>query len=311
MKKQFTVRELIKDMSLEVVNASTKNIDFKIRTSEVTRPGLQLIGFYDKFRPARLQVIGNAEWEYINKLSKEEKELRLRDYLSKDLSAIILTAGNEVFEELESIAIETDTTLLKTQKSTSKFINDFYSYSSKKLSAKESVHGVLIEVYGLGVMLTGSSGIGKSETALDLVTRGHKLVSDDVVEITRINDFLEGESPDLTRHFMEIRGVGILDIERLYGVGSVKQSQEIDLVIELENWDKEKTYDRLGFDETYTELLGINVPTITIPMKPGRNTAMIIEVATRNLIQKKLGYNAAEELNKRVLKKIEERKNNK
>lgn len=309
MKKFFTINDLVKDMNLDVIYLSTKNKDYKMDTSEVTRPGLQLSGFYKKFIPSRLQVIGNAEWEYLNQLDKSEREEKLKDYLSNDISAIVITAGNPVFEDLELVAINTDTTLLRTEMTTSKFINDYYSYSSKIIASKEASHGVLIEVYGMGVFLQGKSGIGKSETALDLVTRGHKLVSDDVVEITRVNDYLEGQSPELTRHFMEIRGVGILDIERLYGVGSVKTTQEIDLVIELENWDSDKFYDRLGFEETYTEILGINIPKITIPMKPGRNTAMIIEVATRNLIQKKLGYNAAEELNKRVLEKIEERKN--
>ncbi len=311
MAKYFTVKEFIKNLDLDIVNVSSKNENSHMFTNEVTRPGLQLAGFYKKFIPSRLQVIGNAEWEYLSELDEETRRKKIKEFLNNDLSAVVVTAGNEIFPELEAIAIGTDTTLLKTKRTTSKFINEYYNFASKKLARKDSVHGVLIEVYGIGVLLTGKSGIGKSETALDLVTRGHKLVSDDVVEITRMNDSLEGESPELTRHFMEIRGVGILDIERLYGVGSVKKTQEINLVIELENWDFEKTYDRLGFDETYSEILGINMPTITIPMKPGRNTAMIIEVATRNLIQKKLGYNAAEELNNRVLEKIKERKNSK
>lgn len=308
MTKYFTVEKLIEKLHLEVANISSNVKNAKIFTSEVNRPGLQLVGFFEKFLPSRLQVIGNAEWRYLEDLSKEERSIKLSEFARKPISGIVVTAGNEIFEELIAAAIEGDVTLLSTNDTTSKFINDFYKFASKELSPKESIHGVLIEVYGLGVLLRGSSGIGKSETALDLVTRGHKLVSDDVVEITRLNDIIEGESPDLTRHFMEIRGVGILDIERLYGVGSVKQTQEVDLVIELENWDLEKSYDRLGFDETYSELLGLNIPTITIPMKPGRNTAMIIEVATRNLIQKKLGYNAAQELNNRVLEKIKERK---
>lgn len=308
MAKHFTIENLIKDLRLEVINISTNAKNTKLYTSEVNRPGLQLVGFFEKFLPSRLQVIGNAEWQYLDELSKEERRERLLEFAKKPIPGIVVTAGNEVFEELEAVVMELDVTLLRTEDTTSKFINDFYNFASKQMALKDSIHGVLIEVYGLGVLLLGNSGIGKSETALDLVTRGHKLVSDDVVEITRVNDVIEGESPELTRHFMEIRGVGILDIERLYGVGSVKQSQELDLIIELENWDLDKNYDRLGFDETYTEILGLNIPTIAIPMKPGRNTAMIIEVATRNLIQKKLGYNAAQELNNRVLEKIKDRK---
>lgn len=308
MTKYFTVEKLIENLHLEVINVSTNVKQTNIYTSEVNRPGLQLVGFYEKFLPSRLQVIGNAEWQYLNELSSQERKVKLLEFVERPISGIVVTAGNEIFTELEEAVIKKDVTLLRTKDTTSKFINDFYNFASKKLALKDSIHGVLIEVYGLGVLLLGKSGIGKSETALDLVTRGHRLVSDDVVEITRLNDTIEGESPELTRHFMEIRGVGILDIERLYGVGSVKQSQEVDLVIELENWDMEKSYDRLGFDETYSEILGLNIPTITIPMKPGRNTAMIIEVATRNLIQKKLGYNAAQELNNRVLEKIKDRK---
>lgn len=309
MEKFFTLEDLIKNLNLDVINTSSDYKELKISTSEVNRPGLQLVGFFQKFKESRLQLIGNAESQFLVDLSTEERKNRYCEYMKLDFPAIVITDSNQVPAELEEAAIEMDKTLLRTKSPTSKFINEYYTFATKKLAPKISMHGVLIEVYGLGVFLTGKSGIGKSETALDLVSRGHRLISDDVVEITKVNDFLEGESPELTRHFMELRGVGILDIERLYGVGSVKQTQEIDLVIGLENWDSEKTYDRLGFEETYTEILGINIPTITIPMKPGRNTAMIIEVASRNQIQKKLGYNAALELNKRVLEKIEERKN--
>lgn len=311
MTKFFTVCELIENLKLEVVNKSTKAGDLKIYSREVNRAGLQLAGHYQRFKSSRIQIIGNAEWQYLCDLTGSERRQKLLTFAKKDIPALVITAGNYIFDELADVAVETDLTLLKTKDPTSKFMNDHYNFVSKKLARRESVHGVLIEVYGLGVLLRGKSGIGKSETALDLVTRGHKLVSDDVVEITRLSDVLEGESPELTRHFMEIRGIGILDIERLYGVSSVKKSQEIDLIIELEDWDMDKVYDRLGFEETYTNFLGLNIPTIAIPMKPGRNTAMIIEVATRNLIQKKLGYHAAEELNNRVLKRISERKNDK
>lgn len=310
MEKYFTVEELLKNINLEIIHLARDYKEAQINTSEVNRPGLQLVGFYEEFSGSRLQLIGNAETQYLESLEATTRKERIENYLKLEIPAIVVTNSNVISDELKEAAIKKDKTLLLTSSTTSKFMNDYYTLASKKLAPKISIHGVLIEIYGLGVLLTGKSGIGKSETALDLVSRGHRLISDDIVEITKVNDYLEGESPELTRHFMELRGVGILDIERLYGVGSVKQTQEIDLVIELENWDMDKSYDRLGFDETYTEILSTNIPTISIPMKPGRNIALVIEVASRNHIQKKLGYNAAIELNNRVLEKIKERKKN-
>ncbi|MDO5028630.1 MAG: HPr(Ser) kinase/phosphatase [Bacillota bacterium] len=310
MEKYFTVEDLINNIDLDLVCLAKDYKDVKIITSEVNRPGLQLVGFYQEFKESRLQLIGNAESQYLSHLDPEKRKNRIDNYMKLTFPAIVVTDSNKIPKELEEAAKKADKTLLTTKASTSKFMNDYYNFAIKKLAPKISIHGVLIEIYGLGVLLTGKSGIGKSETALDLVSRGHRLISDDVVEITKVNDYLEGESPELTRHFMELRGVGILDIERLYGVGAVKQTQVIDLVIELENWDTDKSYDRLGLDETYTEILATNIPTISIPMKPGRNTAMVIEVASRNHIQKSLGYNAAIELNNRVLEKIQKRKKN-
>lgn len=304
MTKYFTLDEMIDGLQTEVIYKSTDHDEIKIYSSEVNRPGLQLTGYYPRFSPTRVQVLGNAEWQYLKDMTGTERRFKLLELTRHPIPVLVFTANNYIFDEVIDICMKNDVTLLRSKEKTSKLINDLYNFALKKLAPKTSVHGVLVEVYGSGVLLTGKSGVGKSETALDLVRKGHKLVSDDVVEITKINDILVGESPELTRHFMEIRGVGILDIERLYGVSAVKTDQDVDLIIELENWDDEKEYDRAGFDENYTELLGVNLPTITIPMKPGRNTAMIIEVATRNLLQKKLGYNAAEELNKKILKKI-------
>lgn len=307
MTKYFTIKNMVDKLGLEVINKSTGVDNNKIYSSEINRPGLQLAGYYSRFEPLRIQLIGNAEWQYLKDLTGRERRTTFLEFTRRDIPAIVFTSNNYIFDELIDVAIKNDATILRTKESTSKFTSDFYNFASKMLAPKKSVHGVLVEVNGSGVLLTGKSGIGKSETALDLVTKGHKLVSDDVVEITRIQDYLIGESPELTRHFMEIRGVGILDIERLYGVSAVIKEQKIDLIIELEDWDEKKQYDRLGFDEKYTEILRINIPTITIPMKPGRNTAMVIEVATRNTVQKKLGYNAAKELNDRVLRRMAER----
>ena len=220
--------------------------------------------------------------------------------LSYPIPAMIFSRNLEVFPEVIELAKKYNRTILRTDITTSKLVNKLINYLDFVLAPSMLVHGVLVEVYGLGILIIGESGVGKSETALELIKRGHRLVADDVVEIRKIEGELRGQSPQLVRYFMEIRGIGILDIERLYGVGAIKREEFIDLVIELEFWEEGKEYDRLGLDEVYTELLGKKVPKLTIPVRPGRNTAMIVEVAARNLRQKMLGYNAAEELSRRI-----------
>jgi HPr kinase/phosphorylase len=213
-----------------------------------------------------------------------------------------------IFPELLELAKKHNRTLLRAKKNTSIVINELVSFLSINLAPTITMHGVLIEVYGIGVLITGKSGIGKSETALDLIIRGHRLVADDSVEIRKDEDRLFGQCPELIRYFMEIRGIGIIDVERLYGVGAVKESEYIDLVVQLEFWDDKKVYDRLGLDEETTEILGVKVPRVVVPVKPGRNLAMIVELAARNNRQKRLGYNAAQVLNDKILKEIEVRK---
>ncbi len=299
------LKEIIDEMDLEVIHESSDIDDVKIYSSEISRPGLQLVGYFEKFVPERLQLIGSAEWHYLNQLSYEDRYKSLDNFLSYPISALIISKDLPIFPELYDIIKKHDKTLLKSKDITSKLSNKLISYIDLQLSPETRMHGVLVEVYGVGILITGKSGVGKSETALDLVIRGHRLVSDDIVIVKKIEDMLQGRSPEITRHFMEIRGLGILDIERLYGVGSVKYDEFIEMVIELELWDETKEYDRIGLDERYTEILGIPISTSTVPVRPGRNVAMIIEVAARNYRQKALGYNAASELNEKIRRQIE------
>lgn len=303
--------DLINDLGLERIYIS-EDVDLvKIETTDISRPGLQMAGYYEKFVPERVQVIGSAEWHFLKDMNESNRLDVLEKFIQYPIPVIIVTRGNEVFPELIELSKKYNKTLLYSEKTTSKVIGELVSYLGLKLAPTTSLHGVLLEVFGVGVLLTGKSGIGKSETALDLITRGCRLISDDIVEIKRVEDTLRGSCPELTRYFLEIRGIGILDIERLYGISAVKQYDYLDMVVELEAWNPDKEYDRVGLDEETIEILGIELPKVTIPVKPGRSIAMIVEVAAKNNRQKRLGYNAAEELNERVRKSIQERKANK
>lgn len=310
MQKFFTVEEVIEELGyFDILNLSSDVKERRITNSELNRPGLALSGFFERFDETRVQVIGNVESEFLANMTEDALKKSIEDLFSRDIPAVIITSGNKVYDEIKIAAKKYDITILKAEQKTSRVISDYYNFAERRLAPHISVHGVLVEIYGLGVLIKGKSGIGKSETALDLITRGHRLVSDDIVDITNIGNDLIGQSPSVTRHFMEIRGVGILNIERLYGASSVKSDQEINLVINLENWDEEKDYDRLGLDTSYENILGVDVKTVSIPMRPGRNTAMVIEVASRNETLKSLGYSAVEELTTRIEGKIEDRKN--
>lgn len=295
-----TIDKLIEDLELEIIYEADGMERVKISASEVNRPGLPLAGYMDVFAYDRLQIIGKVEWCYCNSLDYELRFKRFEQLFSYPIPAIIFSRGLEVFPEVIELAQKYNRTVLKTEITTTKLVNRLINYLDYVLAPEMIVHGVLVEVYGLGILITGESGVGKSETALELIKRGHRLVADDVVEIKKVEGELRGQSPEVVRYFMEIRGIGILDIERLYGVGAIKSEEFIDLVIELEFWDSKKEYDRLGLDEVYIELLGEKVPKLTIPVRPGRNIAMIVEVAARNARQKMLGYNAAEELSKKI-----------
>lgn len=305
--KYVTLEKIIRDLNLEVVFSSTDIEDVKIASSEIGRPGLQMAGYFEKFAPERIQIIGNSEWWFYDELDDISRYDSIDKLLTYPLPALILSRNLPAFPELIELAKKHNRTILRTDMATTRLINKIINHVDYLLAPETTVHGVLVEVFGLGVLITGKSGVGKSETALDLVIRGHRLVADDTIDIKRVEDELRGEAPELTRHFMEIRGLGILNIERLYGVSSVKPGDYIDLVVELELWDKDKEYDRVGLDEHYTDILGVKLSTVVVPVRPGRNIAMIIEVAARNFRQKKLGYNAAFELNEKIKTVIENR----
>jgi HPr kinase/phosphorylase len=306
-----TLKDLVEDLGLEKIHLSDDFETVRIYTTDISRPGLQLTGYYEKFVPERVQVIGSAEWHYLRDLEESKRVEVLEKLIQHPIPVIIVTRNHEIFPELLELSKKYGKTLVRGEKTTSKIINDLVTYLGLKLAPTTSLHGVMLEVFGVGVLITGKSGIGKSETALDLITRGCRLVSDDVVEVKRVEDTLRGSCPEMTRYFLEIRGLGILDIERLYGISAVKQFDYLDMVVELEAWNPEKEYDRVGLEEETIEILGIPLPKVTIPVKPGRSISLIVEVAAKNNRQKRLGYNAAEELNERVRKAIQERKSSK
>lgn len=304
----ITLDKLIKDLKLEIIFKAKGMEEEKITASEINRPGLQLAGYFNKFAYDRLQILGNVEWYYCRDLSEDIRHKRFEKIFKYPIPAMVISRDLQVFPELIELGRKYNRSILRTEHSTTKFINILINYLDYCLAPETTVHGVLLEVYGMGILLMGKSGVGKSETALELIKRGHRLVADDAVEIKKVESRLKGEAPDVIRHFMEIRGLGILDIERLYGVGAVKKNEFIDLIIELEFWDEKKEYDRVGLDEEYMELLDIKIPKLTIPVRPGRNLAMIVEVAARNTRQKKLGYNAAAELNNKIKEQMNERR---
>lgn len=305
----FTLDNLIEDLKFKKIFLAKDYENVRIYTNEINRPGLQLNGYYNKFAPDRLQIIGGAEWQYCNEISAQERYKVLENLFQKDIPAIIFSRGNFIFPEAIELAHKYNKTILRTDQNTSRLINQLINYMDEALAPTIRVHGILLDIFGVGVLLRGESGIGKSETALDLIVKGHKLVSDDSVIIKRLDERLSGKSPIITRHFMEIRGVGIIDVQRLFGVGFVMEEKNIELIINLENWDDNKEYDRLGLDDEFDNILGIDIPVITIPVRLGRNTSMIVEVATKNFKQKEMGYNPALVLNERIIKHMEYRKN--
>ncbi len=278
----------------------------KLVTPEVNRPALRLTGYFDYFEKSRIEIIGRVEHTYVQKLSTEEKLDVYRKFLSYHVPCVIFSRDLEPEPEFLKIATENDTPVLSTDYGTSAFMAELIYYLGEVLAPCISIHGVLVDVYGEGLLIMGESGIGKSEAALELIRRGHRLVSDDVVEIRKINKHtLVGTAPDITRYFIELRGVGIIDVKTLYGVECVKEKQNIDLVIKLEDWKKDNEYDRLGMEEEYTEFLGNKVVCHSLPIRPGRNLAVICESAAVNHRQKKMGYNAAKELYRRVQENLQ------
>ncbi|MBP1757257.1 MAG: HPr kinase/phosphorylase [Firmicutes bacterium] len=296
-----SLQSIIREFDLEVVAEYSNLEEIRLTVADVTRPGLQLAGYFDHFGPDRIQVLGNMETAYLDRLDSKDRFERIDALFAKGIPCLVLTRNHIPFPELLECSKKYSIPLLKTNLPTSDFTSAIVKYLNVELAPRMSMHGVLIEVYGEGILILGESGVGKSETALEVVKRGHRLIADDLVEVRRVSDTtLLGRAPEIIRHLIEIRGIGILDVKELYGVSSVKMQENIDFVINLENWDEKKTYERLGINEETTPVLGIDVPSITIPVRPGRNLAIIVEVAAINFRQKKMGYNAAKALTDRV-----------
>ena len=304
-KEVFTVNleKVIREMKLDRLYYPNKEV--LIDTADLNRPGLQITGFFDYFDPSRIQVFGMVENTYLAGLSSEVRYNSLKRLFEKQISAVILTRNSNASAEMLKLAEEFETPVLGTSQPTSSFTSSLNAYLNVELAPRITRHGVLVEVYGQGVLILGESGVGKSETAVELIKRGHRLVADDAVEIKKVSSkSLIGVSPDIIRHFIEIRGIGIVDVKNIFGMGAVKESEKIDMIIHLEAWEKGKQYDRLGLVDEYTNILGLDIPSLTIPVKPGRNLAVIFEVAAMNNRQKRMGYNAAEELNRRITDQI-------
>lgn len=297
--------KIIKENDLEVVYLPDIPENLYVSCTRVNRPGLQFAGFYDHYEQARLQIVGKVEFLYLSQLPEEERNSSLEKFFSTKPIGVILTSKLEIFPKARELAEKYSVPFLRTEERTSEFMAAIISYLNVQLAPRITRHGVLVEVYGEGLLLLGDSGIGKSENAIELVKRGHRLIADDAVEIKRVSKrSLVGEAPEIIRHYVELRGIGIVDVRRLFGMGAVKDTEKIDLIVNLEQWENGKMYDRIGLDCQTTEILGINVPSITIPVCPGRNLAVILEIAAMNNRQKKMGYNTAEEFNKRLMEQM-------
>ena len=298
----ISLAEFAKEHALEAAYLPSPAEDIMITKTEVIRPGLALGGYFDVFDAERLQIIGKAEMSYLNSLSPEVFDKTIDTFMSKQPKAIILTSSMVFPEKMLSCAKKYDVPLFSSSTRTSELVAAAIAYLSVQLAPRITRHGVLVEVYGEGILILGDSGVGKSETAIELVKRGHRLIADDAVEIKRVSaKSLVGTAPEIIRHYVELRGIGIVDVRRLFGMGSVKLTEKINLVVTLEPWVQGKMYDRLGMESETMEILGIEVPALTIPVRPGRNLAVVLEIAAMNNRQKKMGYNTAEEFNKRLM----------
>lgn len=293
----FPLKKMIEELKLEALYMPENGENSLISNNDTNRPGLQLAGFYDYFDNTRVQVMGKMEHAYLEGMESEKRRKALADLLSYRFPALVISRSLDAFPELMELAPNYQIPILRTEEDTTVFIAKLSAFLNLELAPRITRHGVLIEIYGEGVMIMGESGVGKSETAVELVKRGHRLIADDAVEIRKASNItLVGSSPDNIRHFLELRGIGIVNARQLFGIGAVKTSTKIDMVVEMELWNPEKTYDRMGVDTHYMTILGVKVPLLNIPVKPGRNLAVILEVAAMNNRQKKMGYNAAKDL---------------
>ena len=297
--------KIIDEFNLETICLPDLPEKLEVSCARVNRPGLQMVGFYDHYEQDRIQIIGRVEHLFISQLDPEERSRRLEDFFRSSPVGVIVTSSIEISPEMVNMADKYKVPLFRTAERTSPFMAALIAFLNVHLGPRLTRHGVLVEVYGEGVLLLGDSGVGKSETAIELVKRGHRLIADDAVEIKRVSaTTLVGRAPDIIRHYVELRGIGIVDVRRLFGMGAVKETEKIDLVINLENWKQDKMYDRLGLEQTTEEILGIKVPSIILPVCPGRNLSVVIEVAAMNNRQKRMGYNTAEEFNKRLMESM-------
>lgn len=309
--QKVSLAAIVKELKLDVLYCPCDTAKIFISRSDVNRPGLPLAGFFDKFEPDRIQIIGITESAYLASLSPEERARRLSEFMSYQPPVIIYTHRNEVDEIMMEAAKQNGVPLLYTEEHTSSFTAALVAFLNVSLAPMEVHHGVLVEIYGEGVLITGDSGVGKSEAAIELIKRGHRLIADDAVELRRVSaKTIVGRAPELTKHYIELRGIGVVDVRRLFGMGAVKETEKLDLVVHFEPWDANKFYERMGMDENYVDVMGLQIPTLTIPVKPGRNLAIIMEIAAMNNRQKRMGYNTAKELEEKIIKRAEEEAKN-
>ena len=307
MEENYSVKlsKIIEEFDLETLYLPDLPENILVNCARVNRPGLQMVGFYDHYEQARLQIIGKVENLFIAEMNPEERKTRLEDFFKTCPTGVVFTTSMEPMREFYELSEKYGVPLLRTATRTSEFMAALIAFLNVALGPRITRHGVLVEVYGEGILLLGDSGVGKSETAIELLKRGHRLIADDAVEIKKVSaTTLVGCAPEIIRHYVELRGIGIVDVRRLFGMGAVKESEKIDLVINLEEWDNNKMYDRLGLDEQTTNILGIDVPSITLPVSSGRNLSVVIEVAAMNNRQKRMGYNTAKEFNKRLMESM-------
>ena len=304
MSNVYTVElsKIISEFSLEKFYLPDDAEKILVHLMDVNRPGLQLAGFFDHYEPQRIQIIGKVEHRYLDAMTDDERRNSIMHFLESKPVAVVISSSLEVFHEFIELGEYFEVPILRTADSTSAFMAALIAFLNVQLAPRLTRHGVLVEVYGEGILILGDSGVGKSETAIELVKRGHRLIADDAVEIKRVSaKTLVGSAPEIIRHYVELRGIGIVDVRRIFGMGAVKLTEKIDLIINLEPWIQGKMYDRFGLESEYTEILGIKIPTTTIPVKPGRNLAIILEIAAMNNRQKKMGFNTAEEFNKKLM----------
>ncbi len=301
----ITLDKLMKELQFEEIYMPISPSEIKIVNREVNRPGLALAGFLTVFEPSRIQVIGRAEMQYLYEIGRDVADARLDSFFAQKPVAVIITTNFEVGDEILLPAKKHGVPILRTKEKTSPTMASLIASLNTHLANRITQHGVLVEVYGEGVLILGDSGIGKSETAITLVERGHRLIADDAVEIKRVSaKTLVGSAPSLIKHYVELRGIGIIDVRRIYGMGAIKDTEKIDLIIHLEPWVEGKMYDRFGLEDQTYNILGIEIPSITVPVRPGRNLAIILEIAAMNHRQKKMGYNTAAELEKQLLEQF-------